>query len=60
MYACQVELLESFDISEVQGGLLALSEISVAYRGEVDDPQLKEQLLRQVIITPYMQPRIHD
>jgi len=59
MYACQVELLKSFDIYEVQGGLLALSEISVAYRDKIDDPQLKEQLLRQVIII-YMQPRAHD
>jgi len=56
MYACQVELLRSFDISEVHGGLLALSEISVAYRDKVHDPQLKEQLMRQVIIISYMQP----
>lgn len=42
-----VELLKSFDIADVQGGLLALSEISVAYREKVDDPELQEQLLRQ-------------
>ncbi|KXN88249.1 Tubulin-specific chaperone D [Leucoagaricus sp. SymC.cos] len=32
-----VALLRSFDIADVQGGLLALSELSIAYRTKVDD-----------------------
>ncbi|KAJ3566930.1 hypothetical protein NP233_g6689 [Leucocoprinus birnbaumii] len=42
-----VELLKSYDLADVQGGLLALSEIAVAYRDKVDDAGLREQLLRQ-------------
>ncbi|KAF9454706.1 ARM repeat-containing protein [Macrolepiota fuliginosa MF-IS2] len=42
-----VELVKSFDISDVQGALLALSELAIAYRQQVDDPGLNEQLLRK-------------
>lgn len=57
IHDCQIELLKSFDIADVQGGLLALSEISVAYRENVDDLELREQLLREVGII--WQPWIH-
>lgn len=52
MGARQIELLKSFDISDVQGALLALSEISLAYRQKVDDAELKERLLREVSLQP--------
>ncbi|EKM79449.1 hypothetical protein AGABI1DRAFT_120846 [Agaricus bisporus var. burnettii JB137-S8] len=45
------ELLKSYDICDVQGALLALSETSAAYR-DLDDPEIRDRLLREVSLSP--------
>ncbi|KAF8158379.1 TBCD protein [Crassisporium funariophilum] len=43
-----VRLLDSLDTADVHGGLLALSEIAIAYRETIEDPSVLEGQLRDV------------
>lgn len=42
--------MKSYDVCDVQGALLALSEISVAYR-DLDDPEVRDRLLGEVSLS---------
>lgn len=45
--------MESLDLTDVHGGLLALSEIAIAYKETITDPAQLEGHLRNV---PYFSP----
>ena len=51
--------MESIDPTDIHGGLLALTEIGLAYQEAVQDPVTRDQHLRQVPISSLSQASCH-